>query len=184
MQKQTFGHRKVQCCVSKANPPRNFVRKFEAIMSFKFQKKLRKNELLLRLRRQRKFLDSASAKNMWSLPPRSPNSAFCPPLVCSSVEQIGDFGNPNPVQKFNWIIRSVPNPLDLSKYLIQSGIYPKKISDLSVLLQSPMQLGYPNLIRLSFLEIQSDPDPVLNCRIRLDRDPATGSCSILVCSLH
>jgi len=35
------------------------------------------------------------------------------------------------------------------------------------------------LIRLSFFEIQSDP--VLNCRIRLDRrDPETGSCSTLL----
>jgi len=36
-----------------------------------------------------------------------------------------------------------------------------------------MQFGYPYLIRLSFFEIQSDPDPVLNCKIRLDRDPTT-----------
>jgi len=43
-----------------------------------------------------------------------------------------------------------------------------------------MQFGYPYLIRLSIFEIQSDPDPVLNCRIRLDRDPDTGSCSTLV----
>ena len=43
-----------------------------------------------------------------------------------------------------------------------------------------MQFGYPYPIRLSFCEIQSNPDPVLNCRIRLDRDPETGSCSTLV----
>jgi len=33
-----------------------------------------------------------------------------------------------------------------------------------------MQFGYPYLIRLSFFEMQSDPNLVLNCRIRLDRD--------------
>jgi len=42
--------------------------------------------------------------------------------MCSSVEQIGDFCNPNPVQNFRLEIRSDPNPLDLSKYLIQSGL--------------------------------------------------------------
>ena len=45
--------------------------------------------------------------------------------VYSSVEQIGYFRNPNPVQNFLWVIRSDPNPVDLSKYLIQSGLYPK-----------------------------------------------------------
>jgi len=44
-----------------------------------------------------------------------------------------------------------------------------------------MQFGYPYLIRFSFFKIQSNPDPVLNCRIRLDRDPETGSCSTLLC---
>jgi len=34
-----------------------------------------------------------------------------------------------------------------------------------------MQFGYPYRIWLNFFEIQSDPDPVLNCRTRLDRDP-------------
>jgi len=33
---------------------------------------------------------------------------------------------------------------------------------------------------VSFFEMQSDP--VLNCRIRLDRNQETGSCSTLVCS--
>ena len=47
----------------------------------------------------------------------------------SSVEQIGVFCNPNPVQKFRWEIRSDPNPLELSKYLIQSGLYPTKPTD-------------------------------------------------------
>jgi len=41
-----------------------------------------------------------------------------------------------------------------------------------------MQFGYAYLIRLIFFKIQSNP--VLNCRIRLDRDPQTGSCSTLV----
>jgi len=35
----------------------------------------------LRLCRQTNFLDSSSAQNTWSPPPRSPNSAFCPPLL-------------------------------------------------------------------------------------------------------
>jgi len=47
-----------------------------------------------------------------------------------------------------------------------------------------MQFGYPYLIRLSFFEIQSNPDLVLNCRIRLDRDPETGSCSTLIDTTH
>jgi len=42
-----------------------------------------------------------------------------------------------------------------------------------------MQFGYPYLIRLSFFKIQSNPDPALKCKIRLDRDPETGSCSTL-----
>ena len=46
--------------------------------------------------------------------------------VCVSVEQIGGFCNPNPVQNFHWVIRSDPNPVDLSKYLVQSGLHPKK----------------------------------------------------------
>jgi len=43
-----------------------------------------------------------------------------------------------------------------------------------------MQFGHPYLIRLSFFKIQSNLDPVLNCRIRLDRDLGTGSCSSLL----
>ena len=46
--------------------------------------------------------------------------------ACNSVEQIGDFWNPNLAQNFLSVIRSDPNPVDLSKYLIQSGLYPKK----------------------------------------------------------
>jgi len=59
------------------------------------------------------------------------------------------FCNPNPVQNFHWVIRSEPNPVDLSKYLIQSGLYKKKLW-LSMLLQWSTQFGYPYLIRLSF----------------------------------
>jgi len=33
--------------------------------------------------------------------------------------------------------------------------------------------------QVEFLEIQSDPGPVLNSRIRFDREPGTGSCSTL-----
>jgi len=39
-----------------------------------------------------------------------------------SVEQIGDFCNPNPVQNFHCAIRSDPNPVELPKYLIQIGL--------------------------------------------------------------
>jgi len=45
--------------------------------------------------------------------------------VSSSVEQIGEFCNPNPVQNFHRVIQSDPNLVDLSRYLIQSGLYPK-----------------------------------------------------------
>jgi len=41
-----------------------------------------------------------------------------------SVEQIGDFCNP--VQNFYWVIQSYPNSVDLSKYLIQDVLSPKK----------------------------------------------------------
>ena len=99
--------------------------------------------------------------------------------MSTSVEQTGDFCNPNPVQNFRWVIRSNPKLVDLSKYLIQFGLYQKKIW-FSIFLQWSMQFAYPYLIQLSFFEIQSDQDPVLNCRIRLDRDPETGSCSPLM----
>jgi len=89
-------------------------------------------------------------------------SLMCSPLAHpvvqpASVEQIGDFWNLNPVQNFLSVIRSDPNPVDLSKYLIQSGFYLKKKLWLSILLQWSMQFGYPYLIRLSFLKIQSNP---------------------------
>jgi len=48
------------------------------------------------------------------------------PLLHTSVEQIEDFCDPNPVQYFQCRIQSDPNPVALSKYLIQSGLYPKK----------------------------------------------------------
>ena len=47
----------------------------------------------------------------------------------NGVEQIEDICNPNPVQNFLGVIRSDPNPVGLSKYLIESGLYPKKTSD-------------------------------------------------------
>ena len=52
-------------------------------------------------------------------------SVFSLQLPSISVDQIGDFCNPNPIQNFYWVIRSDPNPVYLSKYLIQSGLYPK-----------------------------------------------------------
>ena len=45
-------------------------------------------------------------------------------MACS-VEQIEYSCNPNPVQNFHSVIRSDPNPVDLSKYLIQSGLHKK-----------------------------------------------------------
>ena len=50
--------------------------------------------------------------------------AYCLSEVSISVEQIGDFFNPNPVQNFHLVIRSDPNPENLSEFLIQSGLYP------------------------------------------------------------
>jgi len=35
--------------------------------------------------------------------------------LCSSIERIGDFFNPNPVQYFHCVIQSDPNPFVLSK---------------------------------------------------------------------
>jgi len=42
-----------------------------------------------------------------------------------------------------------------------------------------MQFGYPYLIQLSFFKIQSNSDPALNCRIRLDCDPMSNEISDL-----
>ena len=36
------------------------------------------------------------------------------------------FSNPNPVHTFYWVIRTDPNPVVLSKYMIQSSLCPKK----------------------------------------------------------
>jgi len=52
---------------------------------------------------------------------------YSPSFICTSVEQNGEFWNLNPVQNFLSVIRSDPNLVDLSKYLIQSGLYPKKL---------------------------------------------------------
>jgi len=46
-------------------------------------------------------------------------------VVHIRVERIEDFCNPTPVQYFQCLIQSDPNPEALSKYLIQSGLYPK-----------------------------------------------------------
>jgi len=85
MQIQTFDHRKAKCCVSKANPPWNFAKKLKQSWVLNVQGKLRKKRPPLRLCLQRNFLDFASAKNMRSPSPRSPNSAFCPPLIDMSA---------------------------------------------------------------------------------------------------
>jgi len=49
-------------------------------------------------------------------------------MACS-VEQIEYSCNPNPVQNFHSVIRSDPNPVDLSKYLIPSGLHKKNTTD-------------------------------------------------------
>jgi len=54
------------------------------------------------------------------------NFLFC---MSSSVERIEDFCDPNPVQYFQCVIQSDPNPVTLSRYLMQSSLYPKKNSD-------------------------------------------------------
>jgi len=41
------------------------------------------------------------------------------------VERIEDFCAPNPVQYFQCLIHSDPNPEALSNYFIQSGLHPK-----------------------------------------------------------
>ena len=43
--------------------------------------------------------------------------------IKNSCEQIEELCNPNLVQIFYWVIWSDPNLVDLSKYLIQSGLY-------------------------------------------------------------
>jgi len=48
--------------------------------------------------------------------------------VCSSVEWIGDFCHPNPVQYFHCVVQPDPYPVVQLKYLLkyfQSGLYPK-----------------------------------------------------------
>ena len=73
MQKQTFDHRKAQCCVSKANPPWNFARKIEATMSFKCAKKIKKkNELPLR---------SADKETFWTPHPQKTSGVQTPVFV-------------------------------------------------------------------------------------------------------
>jgi len=47
-------------------------------------------------------------------------------LLPANVERMGDFCNPNPVQYLHCVIQTHPNPEVLSKYIIQSGFYPKK----------------------------------------------------------
>jgi len=46
-----------------------------------------------------------------------------------TLEPIEDFCDPNPVQYFQCVIQSDPNPAAPSKHLIQSGLYPQNPSD-------------------------------------------------------
>jgi len=84
-------------------------------------------------------------------------------LLHSSVELIRDFCNPNPVQYFYFLVQSDPNSMVLSKYLIPSSLYPKKLW-LNIWLEWSTQFRYPYLTGRAFFEIQSDPDSVLNCK--------------------
>ena len=80
----------------------------------------------------------------------------------------------------SWVIRSDPNPVDLSKCFIQSGLCPKTtlIKDFTAVINAVwISISDP-------IEIQSNPDPILNCRTRLDRDPEAGSCSTLILSVQ
>jgi len=94
-----------------------------------------------------------------------------------SVERIKEICNPNPVQNFHCVIQSDPNPLLLPKYLIQSGFIKKAlIKHLTDSDQCSLDICISS--GSVFFKIQFDP--VVNCRIRLDRDSETGSCSTLV----
>jgi len=55
------------------------------------------------------------------------NARFTTNGMCASVEWIEDFCDPNPVQYFQCVMQFDPNLVTLSKYLIQSGLYPKKL---------------------------------------------------------
>jgi len=100
--------------------------------------------------------------------------------VLISVEQIEDFCHPNAVQDFRWEIQSDPNPVDLSKYLIQSDLYPKKTLIKHFFCSVQLTLDIHIISGGVFSKSSSIRVPVLNCRIRLDLDPETGSCSTLV----
>jgi len=96
-----------------------------------------------------------------------------------SVERMEAFCDTNPVQYLHCVIQSDPNSVVLLKCLIQSGLNPKipliehltgVINTVWISVSDPVEL---------FFEMQSAAVPVLNCRIQLDRDPETGSCSTL-----
>jgi len=59
-------------------------------------------------------------------PPGPPALQLVLSPIPTSVERIEDFCDPNPFQHFQCVIQSDPNPLTLSKYLIQSVLYKKK----------------------------------------------------------
>jgi len=81
---------------------------------------------------------------------------------------------------FHCAIQSNPNPVVLPKYLIQSGLSRENSSDQTSDCSDQQSLAIHIRSGWVFFEIQSDSIPVINCRIRLDRDPATGSCSTLM----
>jgi len=102
--------------------------------------------------------------------------------IPSCVEQIGDVCNPNPVQTFLSVIRSDPIPVDLSKYLIQSGLYLKKTSDLAftaVIHAVWISTSDP----IEFFQNPVQPGSGSEVQNPLDCDPETGSCSTLIPSM-
>jgi len=83
----------------------------------------------------------------------------------SSVERMEDFCDPNPVQYFQCVIQSNPNPVALSKYFIQTGLYPKNplikhltavINAVSISISDPVEISSKsNPKRIQFWIAQS-----------------------------
>jgi len=73
-----------------------------------------------------------------------------------------------------YVIKSDPNPVILSKYLIRSSSYPKitLIKDLNAVI---------NLVWSGRVFFKTQSNLVLNCRTQFVRHPETGSCSKLTC---
>ena len=77
--------------------------------------------------------------------------------ICGCVQRIGYFCDRNPVQYFHCVVQP-----DHTLTAVINAVW----------------ISIPDPVEFFS---KFNPDPVLNCRIRLDRDPETGSCSTLVC---